>query len=103
MSRTDAFWHGGTASSRPRRTTAAHGSQWRTTRRAGTGRILTGGSSPVSQDRGTTGKATAGFRTAQRSTAVKSNARKAASAHIAKIPLALARHIAAAWKPMVAA
>jgi len=29
----------------------------------------------------------------------KSSARKAASAHIAKIPLALARHIAAAWKP----
>ena len=30
----------------------------------------------------------------------KSTARKAASAHIAKIPLPLARHIALAWKPM---
>ncbi len=29
----------------------------------------------------------------------KSNARKAASAQIAKIPLPLARHIAAYWKP----
>lgn len=29
----------------------------------------------------------------------KSSARKAASAHIAKIPLPLARHIAAAWRP----
>ncbi len=29
----------------------------------------------------------------------KSSARKAASAHIAKIPLALARHIARAWYP----
>ena len=27
------------------------------------------------------------------------HARKAASAHIAKIPLVLARHIARAWKP----
>jgi hypothetical protein len=30
----------------------------------------------------------------------KSSARKAASAHIAKIPYALARHIARAWKPL---
>ena len=35
----------------------------------------------------------------QRRQSSKSNARKAASAHIAKIPLALARHIAKAWKP----
>jgi hypothetical protein len=34
-----------------------------------------------------------------RLTSSKSNARKAASAHIAKIPLPLARHIAKAWKP----
>jgi hypothetical protein len=32
--------------------------------------------------------------------ASKSTARKAASAHIAKIPLELARHIARAWKPV---
>jgi hypothetical protein len=31
----------------------------------------------------------------------KSSARKAASAHIAKIPLRLSRHIASAWYPMV--
>jgi hypothetical protein len=31
----------------------------------------------------------------------KSHARKMASAHIAKIPLPLSRHIAAAWKPEV--
>ncbi len=36
----------------------------------------------------------------QRRTASKSSARKAASAHIAKIPLVLARHIALAWKPL---
>jgi hypothetical protein len=30
----------------------------------------------------------------------KSSARKAASAHIAKIPLVLSRHIAGAWKPL---
>ncbi len=29
----------------------------------------------------------------------KSSSRKAASAHIAKIPIALSRHIARAWKP----
>lgn len=34
-----------------------------------------------------------------RLTGSKSTARKAASAHIAKIPFALSRHIAAAWKP----
>ena len=34
-----------------------------------------------------------------RLTGSKSNARKAASAMIAKIPLVLARHIAATWKP----
>ncbi len=34
-----------------------------------------------------------------RQTGSKSNARKAASAHIAKIPLVLARHIAKAWYP----
>ena len=32
--------------------------------------------------------------------AVRDSARKAASAHIAKIPLVLARHIAAAWHPL---
>ncbi len=36
----------------------------------------------------------------QRRQGSKSSARKAASAHIAKIPLALARHIAKAWKPV---
>ncbi len=35
-----------------------------------------------------------------RLTGSKSSARKAASAHIAKIPLPLARHIAWAWKPV---
>jgi len=35
-----------------------------------------------------------------RLTGSKSNARKAASAHIAKIPLPLARHIARMWKPL---
>ncbi len=33
-------------------------------------------------------------------TSSHSSARKAASAHIAKIPLVLSRHIAAAWKPV---
>jgi len=37
-----------------------------------------------------------------RMTSSKSNARKAASAAIAKIPFALARHIARAWKPEAA-
>ena len=36
----------------------------------------------------------------QRKASSKSNARKAASAHIAKIPLPLARHIARAWYPL---
>ena len=35
-----------------------------------------------------------------RLTGSKSSARKAASAHIAKIPLVLARHVALAWKPL---
>ncbi len=39
------------------------------------------------------------FDTGPASFGSKSSARKAASARIAKIPLALSRHIAAAWKP----
>lgn len=45
------------------------------------------------------GEGTIGRTTSSKSAARKSAARKSASAHIAKIPLVLSRHIARAWMP----